>query len=122
MHDHGPPHNKQVSRDTTNACIMGLPSNHHTSEVNQHGMSTSVKVLSWDMTECYDLLDHKELEPHRDLQVKVYTICDKPDTAYLHLGAASSYPMEFTSSARKLMELTKNSNRELHNFIFLHIN
>ena len=109
----------QAAPSTTS--IMGLPSNHNTSELILHGMSTGVKVLSWEMPECYDLLDHQELEQHRYLQVKVYTNCDKPDTAYLHLGASCSYPLEFTRSTRRLMELTKNSSRELHKFIFLHI-
>ena len=72
-----------------------------------HCVSTSVlRVLSWEMQECYDQLHHQKLGQNRYLQVKVYTICDKPDTAYLHLGAACFYPLELTNK-RRLMELHK---------------
>ena len=75
-------------------------------------MSTSVlQVLSWEMQECYDQLHYQNLGHNRYLQVKVYTIYDNPDTAYLHLGAACSYQLELTNT-RRLMEL--------HKFILLH--
>ena len=61
-----------------------LPSTNHSSELSPHGMSTR-SVLSWDT------------QGHRYLQVQVLKIYDKQDTAYLHLGAACSYPLEFTS-------------------------
>jgi hypothetical protein len=122
MHGHGLHHTNQISRDATNPCIMGSTTNHHTTEYILHGSSTSManmEVLSWKMTECHDLLDQQELGPHIYLKVTVYTICDKPDTAYLHLGAACSTQLEFTSSLMRLMELAKNSSRELHKFISL---
>jgi hypothetical protein len=75
MHGHGLHLTNQISRDTSNPCIMGSPTNQPPEHI-LHGLSTSMKVLSWEMTECHDLLDQQELGQHIYLKVKFYTICD----------------------------------------------
>ena len=80
----------------TSPIRMVLPSTLHFSELSPHGMSTR-SVLSWDT------------QGHRYLQVQVLKIYDKQDTAYLHLGAACSYPLEFTSVLNHTVRSTHTS-------------